>query len=67
LSPEQFPIDILLSLLVALDVASEQAEPLRYWERVSALLVISSMWYSGWQRLIESLRGRVGEVWASSD
>jgi len=52
LSPQEFPIDILLSLLAALDVAGEEAEALRFWERVTALLVISSIRYSGRQRLI---------------
>jgi len=67
LSPQEFPIDILLSLLAALDVAGEEAEGLRFWERVTALLVISSIRYSGRQRLIESLLVRVGEVWASPE
>jgi len=62
LSPQEFPIDILLSLLEALDVAVEEGEALRFWERVTALLVISSIRYSGRQRLIESLLVRVGEV-----
>jgi len=65
LSPQEFPIDSLLSLLAALDVAGEEAEALRFCERVTALLVISSIRYSGRQRLIETLLVRVGEVWAS--
>ena len=67
LSPQEFPIDIPLSLLAALDVAGEEAEALRFWERVTALLVISSIRYSGRQPLIESLLVSVGEVWASPD
>ena len=67
LSPQEFPIDILLSLLAAIDVAGEHAEALRFWEQVTALLVISSMRYSGRHRLIESLLVRVGEVLASPD
>jgi len=58
-------MDILLSLLAALDVAGEEAEALRFWERVTALLVISSIRYSGRQRLTESLLVRMVEVWAS--
>jgi len=54
-------------LLAALDVAGEEAEALRIWERDTALLVISSIRYSGRQRLIESLLVRVGEVWASPE
>ena len=46
--PQEFPIEILLSLLGALDVAGEEAEGLRFWEQVTALLVISSLRYSGW-------------------
>jgi len=61
LSPQEFPIDILLSLLAAPDAAGEETEALRFWERVTALLVISSISYSGRQRLIESLLVRVGE------
>jgi len=53
--------------MAALDVAGEEAEALRFWERVTALLVISSIRYSGGQRLIESLLVRVGEVWASPE
>ena len=64
LSPQEFPIDILLSLLAALDVVGEEEDALRFWERVTALLVFSSIRYSGRQRLIESLLVRVGEVWA---
>jgi len=60
-------MDILLSWLAALDVAGEEAEALRFWERVTALLVISSLRYSGRQRLIESQLVRVGEVWASPE
>jgi len=67
LSPQEFPIDILLSLLDALEVAGEEAEALRFWQRVTTLLVISSVGYSGQQRLIESLRVRMGEVWASPE
>ena len=67
LSPHEIPIDILLSLLAALDVAAEEEEALRFRERVTALLVISSIRYSGRQRLIESLLVRVGEVWASPE
>jgi len=63
LSPQEFPIDILQSLLVALDIAGEEAEALRFWERVTAWLVIWSIRYSGRQRLIESLLVGVGEVW----
>ena len=58
---------LLLALLAALDVAGEEAEALRFWERVTALLVISSIRYSGWQRLIESQLVRVGQVWASPE
>jgi len=64
LSPQEFPIDILLSLLAAL---GEAVEGLRFWERVTALLVISSITYSGPQQLIKSLLVRVGEVWASPE
>ena len=60
-------MDILLLLLGALDVAGEEAKVLRVCNRVTALLVISSMRYSGQQRLIESLLVRVGEVWASPE
>jgi len=60
-------MDILLLLLGALDVAGEEAKVLRFCKRVTALLVISSMRYSGQQRLIESLLVRVGEVWASPE
>ena len=67
LSPQEFPIDILLSLLAALDVAGAEAEALRFSERVTALLVISSIRHSGRQRLIESRLVRVGEVWASPE
>jgi len=67
LSPQEFPIDILLSLPAALDVAGEDAEALGFWERVTALLVIPSIRYSGRPRLIESLLVRVGEVWASPE
>ena len=35
LSPQEYPIDILLSLLGALDVGGEEAEALRFWEWVS--------------------------------
>ena len=56
-----FPIDILLSLLAALDVVGQEAEAFRFCERVTALLVISSIRYSGRQRLMESLLARVGE------
>jgi len=64
LSPHECPIDIWLWLLDALDVAGEEAEALRFWERVTSLLVISSRTYSERQRLIESLLVRVGEGWA---
>jgi len=67
LSPQEFPIDILLSLLAALDVVGEEAEALHFGERVTAFLVISSIRYSGRRRLIESLLVRVGEVWASPE
>jgi len=67
LSPQEFPIDILLSLRGALDVGGEEVEALRFWNRVTALLVISSIRYSGRQRLIESLLVMVGEVWASPE
>jgi len=67
LSPREFPIDILLSLLAELDEAGEEAEALRFWERVTALLVISPIIYSGQQQLIESLLVRVREVWASPE
>ena len=60
LSPQEFPIDILLSLLAALDVAGEEAEALRFREQVTARLVISSMRYSGRQRLIVFVTGRGG-------
>jgi len=60
-------MDILLSLLAVLDVAGEEAEALCFWERVTALLVISVLGYSGRQRLIESLLVRVREVWASPE
>jgi len=57
----------MLSLLAALDVAGAEAKGLHFWERVTALLVISSIRYSGRQRLIESRLVRVGEVWASPE
>jgi len=67
LSPQEFPIYILLSLLAALDVAGKEEEALHFWEQVTALLVISSIRHSGRQRLIESLLVRVREVWASRE
>jgi len=62
-----FPINILLSLLAALDVAGQNAEALRFSEWVTALLVISSIMYSGGQPLIELLLLSVGEVWVSPE
>ena len=65
LSPPEFLSDILLSLRAAPDVAGEEAEALHFLERVTTLLVISSMRDLGRQWLIESLLVRVGDVWAS--
>ena len=62
LSHQEFPIDLLLWLLDAVDVPGKEAEALRFWEWVPALLVISSIRYSGRQRVIELLLVRVGEV-----
>ena len=67
MSHYEFPIHILVSVQAALEVTGEEAEALRFWERVTALLVISSIRYPGRQRLIESLVVRVGEVWASPE
>ena len=65
LSPPEFLSDILLSLRAAPDVAGEEAEALRFLERVTTLLVISFMRDLGRQWLKESLLVRVGDVWAS--
>jgi len=54
-------------LLPALDVAGEEAQALHFWERVTGLLVISSIRYSERQRLMESLLVRAEEVWASPE
>ena len=67
LSLQEFQIDILLSLQAALHVATEEAEALHFWERVTPLIVISCIRYSGRQGLIESLPVSVGEVLASPE
>jgi len=62
LSPQQFPMNILLLLPCALDVGREEAEAFIFWEQVTALLVIWSIRYSGQQQLIELLLVRVRDV-----